>query len=104
MVLVTASRNGKTETFAIGETAIIGRGPGCEVLLEDPKVSRRHAQSRRLMSGNYVLSDLGSTCGTFVQGKRVTSAALDTGVSISIGDTVLSLQPEESRGTSSERW
>ena len=57
-----------------GEHAV-GREPGCEVLLEDVRVSARHARLR--FSGeDWVLSDLGSKNGTFVNAFRVTEASL----------------------------
>jgi len=53
----------------------VGREPGCEVLLEDVRVSARHARLR--FSGeDWVLSDLGSKNGTFVNAFRVTEASL----------------------------
>ena len=53
----------------------MGREPGCEVLLEDVRVSARHARLR--FSGeDWVLSDLGSKNGTFVNAFRVTEASL----------------------------
>ena len=48
----------------------IGRGEGCDVVLMERQVSRRHAQIRRLNS-QYVLEDLGSRNGTYVNGREV---------------------------------
>jgi hypothetical protein len=57
-----------------GEHAV-GREPGCEVLLEDSRVSALHA--RLCFSGeDWILSDLGSKNGTFVNAFRVTKASL----------------------------
>jgi pSer/pThr/pTyr-binding forkhead associated (FHA) protein len=47
----------------------IGR-EGCDVLLPDPEVSRRHAVMRVLESGGAAIEDLGSTNGTWVNGER----------------------------------
>jgi FHA domain/Domain of unknown function (DUF1707) len=49
---------------------VIGRAPGCDVLLPNPEVSRRHAEVRRV-EGGWELRDLGSTNGTRVNGRRV---------------------------------
>ena len=49
----------------------IGRGPGCELLLTDASVSRRHAELLHL-NGEWVLRDLRSTNGTMVNGWRIT--------------------------------
>jgi DNA-binding response OmpR family regulator len=53
------------------EKVIIGRSEDCEVVLVERQVSRRHAQIRRLDS-QYVLEDLGSRNGTYVNGREVT--------------------------------
>jgi pSer/pThr/pTyr-binding forkhead associated (FHA) protein len=63
----------KGQTFALadGET-IIGRDPRCQVWLDHSGVSRRHAQiSIGQGSDRPMLTDLGSTNGTFVRGERV---------------------------------
>jgi len=53
------------------ERVIIGRGEDCDVVLTERQVSRHHAQIRRTDSG-YVLEDLGSRNGTYVNGREVT--------------------------------
>lgn len=64
----------------------IGRAPECELVLKDSRVSRRHA---RLASrdGVLVLTDLGSTNGTLVNGRRVSEMVLGEGDTIQIGET-----------------
>jgi DNA-binding winged helix-turn-helix (wHTH) protein len=63
----------KSQTFALAEgDTIIGRDPRCQVWLDHSGVSRRHAQIRiGKGSERPMLSDLGSTNGTFVRGARV---------------------------------
>jgi hypothetical protein len=51
---------------------VLGRHPACEVHLEDDSVSRRHAALRR-RDGIWMLVELGSTNGTWVNGRRVTA-------------------------------
>jgi len=58
------------------------------VLLHDAKVSRHHARIDRNETG-FTIVDLGSTNGTFVNGKRVLSAALAPGDLVRLGDTLL---------------
>src|SRR5262245_20313234 len=48
----------------------IGRRAACEIALRDDSVSGRHARLRR-RSGQWEVEDLGSTNGTFVNGRRV---------------------------------
>lgn len=66
------------------DTASIGRGLDNDVVVEDPRVSRHHA---RLQRGARVweLSDLGSTNGTFLNGKQVRRSPIGNGDTISLG-------------------
>jgi hypothetical protein len=64
----------------------IGRAPECELVLKDSRVSRRHARLHA-RDGVLVLTDLGSTNGTRVNGHRVTELVLGAGDRIMIGDT-----------------
>src|SRR5262249_38709182 len=52
------------------DPTLIGRLPECAVPLSDQQVSRRHAEVRARGDG-YVVTDLGSTNGTFVNGARL---------------------------------
>jgi FHA domain len=49
---------------------VVGRGPDCDVVLQDGQVSHHHAQLAVEAAGAWV-SDLGSTNGTFVDGMRI---------------------------------
>ena len=57
--------------MGFGQSWAIGRGDGCEVLLDGNSVSRLHALIQRRERGHYYLVDLGSRNGSFVNGKRV---------------------------------
>jgi DNA-binding winged helix-turn-helix (wHTH) protein len=62
----------KTQTFALADgDTIIGRDPRSQVWLDHSGVSRRHAHIRIAGAERPVLTDLGSTNGTFVHGERV---------------------------------
>ena len=63
---------------------VIGRLPECAVVLDDTNISRRHAQVA-LDDGAVVVTDLGSTNGTFVNGRRVTRATVRPGDEITVG-------------------
>ena len=63
---------------------VIGRLPECDVVLNDPNVSRRHAELRR-QGADVVLQDLGSTNGTKVNGGIVSMVVLADGDEIIIG-------------------
>jgi len=66
----------------------IGRDRRCEMRLYDPRVSARHAVIQHTPAG-YVLSDLNSTNGTFVNGQRVSQATLRGGERLQVGHTEL---------------
>jgi pSer/pThr/pTyr-binding forkhead associated (FHA) protein len=69
----------------------IGRGQDCELVLRDSRVSRRHARVAA-RDGVLVLTDLGSTNGTRVNGDRVTEVALGAGDRIELGETRLTVE------------
>lgn len=62
----------------------IGREATCDIVAQDPTVSRQHAEIRAVGSGWEVV-DLGSSHGTWVNGQRVPGAALTGTTSISFG-------------------
>ncbi len=67
---------------------VLGRDSGCDLVLEDADVSRRHA-SIEFADGVYTLRDLGSTNGTVVNNRKEPQAALASGDLIRIGKVVL---------------
>lgn len=75
-----------TRSFLIrSETAaVIGRDPVCDIVLDDDRVSRRHARLG-FAEGKWRLSDLESTNGTSLQGRPLVEAALDSDGWISFG-------------------
>ncbi len=70
---------------------VIGRSGGCDIVVDDPNVSRRHAEIRRMGEG-YSLVDLGSTNGTEVNGQRVGETSLMNGDVIGVGTTRLTFE------------
>ena len=67
-----------------GAVKTIGRSPGAEFIVEAALVSRLHCQLTATADTLHV-KDLGSTNGTFVNGKRVTTAELRDGDTVSVG-------------------
>ncbi|MCC7369143.1 MAG: FHA domain-containing protein, partial [Chloroflexi bacterium] len=70
----------------------IGRDDGNDLVLRDPRVSRRHALVRRL-GQTFRVEDLGSTNGIFVNGRRVDRADLRPGDLIQVGAQSLRFDP-----------
>ena len=67
----------------------LGREAGNDIIINDPQISRHHARLT-LQGGSYVLEDLGSTNGSFVNGRRITGpTALSPGDMVGLGDTVV---------------
>ena len=67
---------------------LVGRGSGCDVVLSDPTVSRRHARLI-LRDGRWVLQDLGSTNGSHLNGRRVGRCQLRPGDELYLGQARL---------------
>jgi hypothetical protein len=67
-----------------GESLVIGRDPACELVLEDPRVSKRHARLEWNGAG-WSLEDLSSKNGTFVDGAPAAGAPLKDDQWISFG-------------------
>jgi hypothetical protein len=69
---------------------VIGRGSDADLRINDPGISRRHAQIRVTTAGPGVtidIVDLGSTNGIVINGQRVQQATLHEGSRIEIGST-----------------
>jgi hypothetical protein len=72
----------------------MGRSRQCDVMVDDPNVSREHAQIRP-RGGSWVLTDLNSTNGSRLNGRRVDhSEVLKPGDEIELGTTVLRFELE----------
>ena len=65
---------------------VLGRSKECDVVVDDPSVSRRHAEVHQADDGIWFV-DLGSTNGSEVNGKRVDRARLQPGDTILVGQT-----------------
>lgn len=69
-----------------------GRHPDADIFLDDVTVSRRHAEFRRSPQGFEVV-DLGSMNGTYVDGARVDTQRLVSGLEVMIGKFRLTFYP-----------
>jgi predicted component of type VI protein secretion system len=67
---------------------VIGRTDRSNILIDDSSVSREHASIER-KDGRFILEDLKSTNGTFINGESVDVRVLNHGDKIRIGNTVL---------------
>jgi hypothetical protein len=72
---------------------VIGRSKDADVQVNDPNISRRHAELRQ-EGATYWLVDLDSTNGVEVKGKRVKRVKLEDGTRFTLGSTEISFERE----------
>lgn len=101
--VLTVRDAGTERRFVVEARAVVGRDPGCDVVLASHSVSRRHAIVEK-RGAAWVARDLGSANGLFVEGKRVSEAPLAAGASVRFGDVEATFEPGgASRTPSAER-
>ena len=72
----------------------LGRSRQCDVVLDDPNISRQHAEIRP-RGGSWVLTDLGSTNGSSINGRRIEQPeVIKPGDEIELGTLVLTFELE----------
>lgn len=77
------------QVFTVDQAEVsIGRGRDAQVRIEDVGISRKHARILH-REGEYILQDLGSSNGVFVNGRRVESVRLSDGDRVQVGPTVV---------------
>jgi len=85
-------RSGPTPgaTYSLeGDQIVIGRDSSNGVVINDAEISRRHSRLT-FQGGKYVLEDLGSTNGTFVNGQRLAGpVVLKSGDVVSLGEQIV---------------
>jgi hypothetical protein len=89
--LVIVGEDGET-TRLDSEPLRIGRGPENDLVIPDVRVSRYHAVIEPATEG-WVIRDLSSTNGTYLDGERVAEARLDAMAELSLGGYQLALRP-----------
>ena len=93
-LVVVRGRLAGTEHPLEREKLVIGRGPSVDIALDDSETSSQHA-AIEFTGEHFRICDLGSTNGTFVNGKRVHAEDLASGDRIEIGRQLLQLRLEE---------
>ena len=77
-----------TKYAMVGPKVVLGRKRG-ELLVRDREASGIHASIERTADGRFILRDLGSTNGTFLDGRRITATELRPGQQIKVGANYL---------------
>src|SRR5690349_14554494 len=98
LILKLVAANG-SNAFRVtpGRTFVAGRAVTCDLAIQDPTVSRLHAELAAADSGLRI-RDLGSTNGTYVNGERVGAALVSAGTRITFGKVdfeIVEERPEE---------
>jgi hypothetical protein len=84
-VLVVQRGMGEGASYLlVGDVVTAGREPDSDLFLDDVTVSRQHAELRR-MTGGWLLRDVGSLNGTYVNRQRIEEVALAPGDEVQIG-------------------
>lgn len=94
LLILSGRQEGTLLPLQHGRVLTIGRMEGLDLVLPEDLVSRRHAQITVSDDGVH-LRDLGSTNGTFVNGKRVREVRLAEGDRVLLGATILSVVAHE---------
>ena len=91
-LITTSSTGEKKEYELVNETTTIGRKPGNDIQIDNLSVSGRHAQVITILEDSF-LEDLGSTNGTYVNGRRVTvPVPLSKGDAVQVGKTIMEVR------------
>jgi DNA-binding NtrC family response regulator len=89
LVFVNTPRAG--ELIPLGPSLRIGKATDNDVVIDHPTVSRNHLVLRR-QDEKFLVQDLGSTNGTFIDGAQVKEGYLRTGAMLEVGDVQLRAQ------------
>lgn len=86
MAIIVRSGGGRAgEAYVLERDELtIGRSPDCDIFLDDVTVSRQHALLHRRAT-SFVIEDLGSLNGTFVNRRRVERVELGDGDEVQVG-------------------
>lgn len=84
-MLIVHRGPGKGSRFLLTDSATIGRSPESEIFLDDVTVSRKHALVAYSSPGTFLIKDLGSLNGTYVNSQPVVEISLSSGDEIQIG-------------------
>jgi DNA-binding NtrC family response regulator len=91
--LVLVNTDGAGQSYPLGAALKIGKAPDNDVVIDHPTVSRNHLVVRR-QGDQFLVQDLGSTNGTFIDGAQVREAYLRAGALLEVGDVQLRFQPQ----------
>lgn len=105
-LLITSGPQAGKEFLLFEPLTVVGRTQENDVTISDISISRRHASVERKDDGSYLLTDQGSSNGTFVRGKRLRGAVRAWhGDKVRFGQIeCLLLDPQGQQGAGQRRW
>lgn len=93
-VTLTITEQGRSRQVQLEpKGTLIGRGHECQIIINSQDVSHKHARIFRDPFDRWIIEDLGSHNGIFINGERVQAHALLPGESVNIGSCSLSIEP-----------
>jgi sigma-B regulation protein RsbU (phosphoserine phosphatase) len=93
-VTLTITEKGRSRQVQLEPKGmLIGRDHECQIMLDSWDVSRKHARIFRDPFDRWIIEDLGSHNGIFVNGERVQAHAILSGELVNIGSCSLSIEP-----------
>lgn len=91
-MVVVRSDTLRGQRFTLGRPQVIGRSAEADIVVDDAYASEFHFRIG-IQDGNVVVNDLGSTNGTYVNGRRVTvPTSVGKGDSVQIGKTIFEVR------------
>jgi len=98
--------NGRVFDLPPLQEITVGRGVGNELVLDDPSMSRKHAKLKRLGGGRLEIEDLNSANGTYINGRKISTAQASSGDTLRFGEVMFRLDggmpASSARGTSGD--
>lgn len=91
LTILNGRHKGKSVPLEHPNSLTIGRGKGNDLIILDPKVSRSHCSLLPSEKG-FLITDLDSTNGTYLNGKRITRAPLPRRATIRLGTTEIQFE------------
>jgi hypothetical protein len=83
--------NGRVFDLPALNEVTVGRGVGNDLVLDDPSMSRKHSKLKRIGSGRLEVEDLNSANGTYVNGRKISTAQLGPGDTLRFGEVMFRL-------------
>jgi adenylate cyclase len=93
---LVATEGQRSVPIAGGRPIVVGRSVACDLSINDPTVSRQHAEVEVAIGGEGVrVRDLASTNGTFLNGQRISDSVAPLGSRVSFGKVLFEVREEE---------